>query len=338
MSTSPAPAPLSAGEVRWGILATGGIARTFTRDLLDHGHRVTAVGSRAVQSARSFADEFGIRTAHGSYDGLVADPDVDVVYVATPHSSHAANALAALANGKHVLVEKAFTVNAVEARAVVDAAARADRLVLEAMWTRFLPHMTFVRDVVGSGRLGEIRSLHADHTQRLSSDPAHRLNDPHQAGGALLDLGVYPLSFAHDLLGAPVEVAARGTLRATGVDAAVATILRHGGGALSTSFSSSESRGPNTAAVLGTEGRVDIDAVWYAPSAVTVRDADGEVVERFEHPVSGRGMQYQAAEVERLLTSGETVSPSMTPQDSVAVMATMDQIRAAIGVRYPGER
>ncbi len=329
--------PMSDGSARWGILATGGIARLFTRDLLSHGHRVTAVGSRSSDSARAFAEEFGIDCVHSSYDDLVTDPQVDVVYVATPHNFHAANALAALDNGKHVLVEKAFTVNAAEARAVVDAAQSKGLLVLEAMWTRFLPHMDFVRSVVRSGRLGEVRSLHADHTQRLPSDPAHRLNDPRLAGGALLDLGVYPLSFAHDLLGAPVEVTARGTLKATGVDASVATILRHPDGAVSTSFSSSETRGQNTAVVLGTDGRIDIDPIWYAPTAVTVRDASGEVVERFSAPVSGRGMQYQAAEVERLLAAGETASPVMTPEDSVAVMETMDQVRAALGVRYPGE-
>lgn len=191
--------------------------------------------------------------------------------------------------------------------------------------------------MVASGRLGALRSLHADHTQRLPSDPAHRLNDPHLAGGALLDLGVYPLSFAHDVLGAPVDVTARATRKDTGVDASVATILRHANAAVSTSYSSSETRGPNAAVVLGTEGRIDLDPVWYGPTAVTVRDAEGEIVERFEHPVSGRGMQYQAAEVERLLATGETASPVMSPEDSVAVMATMDEIRAAIGVRYPGE-
>ena len=331
------PAPVSDGNIRWGILATGGIARAFTRDLLAHGHRVTAVGSRSADSARAFAGEFGIDRAHPSYDDLVSDPEVDVVYVATPHNFHAANALAALEAGKHVLVEKAFTVTAGEARRVVEAAGSRGLLVLEAMWTRFLPHMAFVRSVVGSGRLGEVRSLHADHTQRLPADPAHRLNNPQLAGGALLDLGVYPLSFAHDLLGPPVEVTARATLKETGVDASVATVLRHKGSALSTSYSSSETRGPNTAVVLGTEGRIDIDAVWYAPAAVTVRNAEGEVVERFDQPVSGRGMQYQAAEVERLLLSGQTASPLMTPEDSVAVMATMDAVRAAIGVRYPGE-
>jgi len=337
MTEAPTSAPRSAGEVRWGILATGGIAHSFTRDLLLHGHRVTAVASRSQPKADAFAAELGIARAHGSYDALVADPEVDVVYVATPHNAHAENALAALANGKHVLVEKAFTVSAAEARAVVEAARANDLIVLEAMWTRFLPHMEFVRSVVRSGRLGEVRSLHADHTQRLSSDPTHRLNDPRLAGGALLDLGVYPLSFAHDVLGPPVEVTARATLRDTGVDASVATVLRHADGTVSTSFSSSETRGPNTATVLGTEGRIDIDPVWYSPAAVTVRGADGEVLERFDQPVSGRGMQYQAAELERLHAAGETSSPLMTPEESVAVMVTMDKVRRQIGVRYPWE-
>jgi predicted dehydrogenase len=334
---APGSAPLPSGSVRWGVLATGLAARLFTADLVAHGHRVTAVGSRSAQGAQAFADEFGIPNPHGSYEGLVADPDVDVVYVATPHVFHAENAAAALEQGKHVLVEKAFTSSAAEACQVVDLARRHGLLVLEAMWTRFLPHMAFVRDVVASGRLGAVRSLHADHTQRLPSEPEHRLNNPALGGGALLDLGVYPLSFAHDVLGPPTEVTARATLKDTGVDGSVATVLRHEGGAISTSFSSSEAAGPNRAVVLGTEGRIEIDSVWYTPAPVTVLGVDGAVIERFAEPVSGRGMQYQAAEVERLLEAGETASPLMTPEDSIAVVETMDAIRAAIGVRYPSE-
>ena len=261
-----------------------------------------------------------------------------MVYVATPHNLHAENALAALEAGKHVLVEKAFTVNAAQARAVVDRAAQRGLVALEAMWTRFLPHMAYVRDVVRSGRLGEVRSVHADHTQALPADPGHRLNDPALAGGALLDLGVYPLSFAHDLLGPPVEVTARGRLKRTGVDADVATVLRHAGGALSTSFSSSETRGPNTAVVLGTQGRLELDPVWYTPTVVTLRGPPAAtVVERFDRPVTGRGMQYQAAELERLVAAGETRSPLLPPQATLEVVATMDEVRAALGVRYPGE-
>lgn len=331
------PAPLSAGDVRWGILATGGIARLFTRDLIAHGHRVRAVGSRSLPNARSFADEFGIPTAHGSYDDLVTDPDIDVVYVATPHHLHAANATAALDQGKHVLVEKPFTLNAVQARQVVDMARERGLLVMEAMWTRFLPHMDFIRDVVARGEIGEIRSLHADHTQSLPVDPTHRLNDPAQGGGALLDLGVYPVAFSHDLLGPPVDVMARGVMTTTGVDASVAVILRHAGGALSTSFSSMRTRGPNRAVVSGTTGRIEIASFWYQAAAVEVRDHQDQVVERFDQPISGRGMQYQAAEVERLLATAETASPRMSPEESVSVMETLDRIRADIGLRYPGE-
>jgi predicted dehydrogenase len=337
MTDAQLPEPMSDGEVSWGILATGGIARAFTRDLLAHGHRVAAVGSRSAESARGFAQEFGIPNAHPSYDDLVADPDVDVIYVATPHNYHAGNALAALHGGKHVLVEKPFTVNAGEAREVFDAAQSSGLVAMEAMWTRFLPHMAFVRSVLAGGRLGEVRSLHADHTQRLPADPVHRLNDPGLAGGALLDLGVYPLSFAHDILGHPVEVTARATFTDTGVDESVAIILRHENDAVSTSFSSMRTQGRNTAAVLGTEGRIEVDAVWYGPTTVTVRDPKNDVLDRFERPVSGRGMQYQAAELERLVAANEVASPLMPPGSSIQVMATMDEIRTAIGLRYPSE-
>jgi predicted dehydrogenase len=331
------PEPLSDGKVGWGILATGRIAQAFTRDLLAHGHRVTAVGSRSAEGARNFAQDFGIANAHASYDDLVSDPDVDVVYVATPHSFHAENALAALRHGKHVLVEKALTVNVAEARAVYETAQSKGLVAMEAMWTRFLPHMAFVRSIMASGRLGEIRSLHADHAQRLPTDPTHRLNDPRLAGGALLDLGVYPLSFAHDILGSPVEITARATFTDTGVDESVATILRHENDTLSTSFSSMRTQGRNVAVVLGSDGRLEIDAVWYGPAPVTVRDPTGAVIDHFEQSISGRGMQYQAAELERLVAARELASPLMTPASSVDVMLTMDEIRAAIGLRYPHE-
>jgi predicted dehydrogenase len=309
----------------------------MTRDLLAHGHRVTAVGSRRAEAAAAFAAEHGIERAHGSYDDLLADPEVDVVYVATPHHLHADNALAALAAGKHVLVEKAFTLNADQARQVVREAADRGLLVMEAMWTRFLPHMAFVREVAASGRLGDVCSVHADHTQKLSDDPAHRLNDPALGGGALLDLGVYPLSFAHDVLGPVAEVSASATMRETGVDADVATTLRHVDGGVSTTFSSSRTRGRNVATVLGTEGRIDIEAVWYSPTVVVVWDANGQEVDRFEQSVPGRGMQYQAAEVERVLAAGGLSSPLLTPEHTVSVMETMDRVRGAIGLRYPGE-
>jgi predicted dehydrogenase len=337
MTATIQPHPWSAGAIGWGILATGGIARGFTRDLVLHGHRVVAVGSRTQSSADSFASEFGLPRAYGSYEQLAADPDVDVIYVATPHNFHAANAELALKQGKHVLVEKSFTLTGDQARHITELGRQSGLMVLEAMWTRFLPHMAHVRSLIAAGRIGEVRSVHADHTQRLPQDDEFRVNNLHLGGGALLDLGIYPISFVCDILGPPTDVQARATFRKSGVDASVATIFEHDNGALSTTYSSSETRGPNTATILGTEGRIDVDAVWYGPAPVTLLDNQGNVLDRFDRPVSGRGMQYQAAEVERLITSDETVSPLLTPDESVTIMRTADTIRKLIGLRYLDE-
>ena len=321
----------------WGILATGGIARLFTKDLKAHGYHVQAVGSRTLKSAEAFAEEFEVPQAYGTYEGLVGDPEVDVVYVATPHNFHASNARLALEHGKHVLVEKAFTMTAREAREITELAQERGLVVMEAMWTRFLPHMADVRTLVAEGAVGEVRSLHADHTQHLPFAETHRLNDLNLGGGALMDLGVYPISFAHDILGPPVDVVARATFKQTGVDASVATIFTHGGDAISTTYSSMETRGRNQATILGTNGRIEIAGTWYAPATVTLHDARGVLVQEFSTPVTGRGMQFQAAEVERLIRAGATAGTLMAPQDSIRVMETMDRIRDAINLRYPGE-
>jgi predicted dehydrogenase len=324
-------------DVRWGILATGLIARLFTSDLVLTGHTVAAVGSRSRQTADRFAAKFGIPKAHGSYEALVADPEVDIVYVATPHPLHAPNAMAALEAGKHVLVEKPFTMNAAEAQKVMDLAERKGLLALEAMWTRFLPHMLRIREIVASGILGEIRSIVADHTQDLPDDPTHRLNAMELGGGALLDLGIYPISFAWDILGMPLEVQSTARFRATGADAQVATIFRHAGDAMSFTLSASDTAGPNVATVIGTEGRIDIDAVWYSPTAFRVYDNKRKILEEFKSTVLGRGMQYEAAEAERLIRTGTLASEILPPSDTVGIMRTLDAVRSQIGLRYPSD-
>ncbi len=323
--------------LRWGILGTGWIADLFVKDLQLTGHAVSGVGSRTQASADQFAARFGIPNAHGSYDSLVADPEVDIVYVATPHPMHAANAMAALNAGKHVLVEKPFTLNAAEARAVVDLAKARNLVVLEAMWTRFLPHMRRIREVVASGVLGTVRSVVADHTRDLPDDPAHRLNAMELGGGALLDLGIYPIAFAWDILGRPEEIQAMARFKATGADAEVTTMFRHAGGALSTTISSSDNAGRNVATIQGTEARIEIDATWYVPTSFRVLDAEDRVIERYVSEVPGRGMQFQADEIERLVTAGLLAGEILPPEESVAIMQTLDTIRAQIGLRYPGE-
>ncbi|MCM3656049.1 Gfo/Idh/MocA family oxidoreductase [Agromyces mediolanus] len=325
-------------RLRWGILATGGIARLFTSDLKLAGFDVRAVGSRSAASAAAFAEAFGIPTAHAGYEALFADPEVDVVYVATPHPMHAENAVAALDAGKHVLVEKPFALNRAEAERIRDAAVANGRLALEAMWTRYLPHMVRIRELIASGALGEVRSLIADHTQLLSDDPAHRINALELGGGALLDLGIYPISFAWDLFGEPRDIRSSAVFKATGADAQLATIFHYPGGQTATTYSASDTQGPNRAAVLGTAARIEIDEVWYSPTTFRLVAADGSVLETYESKVEGRGMQYQAAALEALVAAGRLDGGELLPTaETVGIMGTLDAIRAEIGLRYPGE-
>ncbi len=325
-------------DIRWGILATGGIAHAFTADLRTAGLDVVAVGSRSAESARAFAEQYGIAHAHGSYEALVADPEVDIVYVASPHSHHLAHATLALEAGKHVLIEKAVTLDADEAIALRDLAAARGLLVMEAMWTRYLPHMVRLREIVAAGTLGEVRTVIADHTQRISDDPAHRLNALELGGGALLDLGIYPVSFAVDILGPNESARAVGRLAETGADSDVAIAAVHSGGGLSSIAMSSRAAGPNTAHVIGTDARIDIDRVWYTPTSFRVTATDGTVIEDYTSAFAGRGMQFEALYAEHLLREGRTDSDLLPFDESITIMATLDDIRAQLGVVYPKER
>ena len=324
-------------KLRWGIIGTGLIADLFVTDLLANGFTVSAVGSRTEGSAAAFAERFGIPTAHASYEALVADPEVDVVYVATPHPYHVANATIALEAGKHVLVEKPFTLNATEAASIVDLAEKNNLVVLEAMWTRFLPHMIRLRELIAEGVIGDVRTVMADHNQNLPSDPKHRLQDPHLGGGALLDLGIYPISFAWDMLGAPSSVSAIAAKTPTGVDRQTAVVLGYADGQQALIHTALDTAGPNAASVIGTKGWVAIDRVFYEPTAFTVYDLDGAIVERYESSVSDRGMQYQAAELERIVAAGLLAGDMLPPRETVGIMTTLDEIRAQIGLVYPGE-
>ncbi len=330
-----APDPLVAPPLRWGILGAGGIARTFARQVPAHSSgRVVAVGSRDGARAAAFAQEHGIDRSHGGYDELLADGDVDAVYVATPHSEHRDHALLAIQAGKHVLVEKAFTRSAAEAREVFAAAEARGVFVMEAMWTRFLPHVVAVRELVRSGAIGEVVALHADHGQRLDHDPAGRLLNPALAGGALLDLGVYPLSFAHDLLGTPDAVVASGTLTETGVDGQETVLLQYGAKTQAVCSSTLWAGTPCRATISGTEGVIEIDGPFYGATSFTVTRGDEQVTVRPRHE---DGFQYEAAEVARCVAEGRQQSGTMSWDDTVAVMGTMDEVRRQLGVVYPGE-
>jgi predicted dehydrogenase len=285
--------------VRWAILGTGGIAGSFAADLRLTGSGVAvAVGSRSQGAAGRFAREHGIARPHASYESLVADPDVDVVYVATPHPMHRDNAVLALRAGKHVLVEKPFTMNAAEAREVAAVARERGLFAMEAMWTRFLPHMAVVRDWLARGVLGDVVTVTADHGQWFAEDAGFRLFAPELGGGALLDLGVYPVSFASMVLGPPRRIMAMSDPAFTGVDAQTSVLLGYDGGAQAVLTCTLRAKSPTRAAIVGTDARIEIEGSFYAPAAVTLIPRGGDPV-RVESAHEGRGLRHQADEVAR---------------------------------------
>jgi predicted dehydrogenase len=316
------------GPLRWGILGTGGIAHTFVEDLrLTDSGIVGAVGSRHQDTADRFADEFGIEARHPSYESLVADPAVDVIYVATPHPSHRENAILALRAGKPVLVEKPFAMNAAEAGEIVAVAREEKLFAMEAMWTRFLPHIALVRDWLAAGTLGAIVTVTADHGQWFPEDPEFRLFAPELGGGALLDLGIYPVSFASMILGPPNRIAAVIDPAFTGVDAQTSMVFGYESEAQAVLTCTLRAKSPTRAAIVGTDARIEIDGDFYAPATVTLLPRDGEPT-RIESTHEGRGLRHQADEVARRLAAGDLESPLMALDESIAIMQTMDAVQA----------
>lgn len=338
LPTSRVPDPSTAPPLRWGILGPGTIARAFAGSLLAHSRQqITAVASRSRERGEQFASAFGVPRVHPTYEALADDPDVDAVYVATPHSHHAVQALLAIEGGKHVLVEKAFTRSAAEARAVADAARAAGVVALEAMWSRFLPGTDVLRQLLDDGALGEIVSLAADHGQRITATDALRLHDPALAGGALLDLGIYPVSFASLVLGPPDTVSATGHLTPTGVDEQVRAVLTAGRAEAVLTTTLAE-RTHTTASIVGEQARVDLPADFYTPVPLTVTGTDGVTSLTVDPgPITGHeGLVYQAAHLAALVAEGRTDSPVLPLEETISILATTDEILRQVGVSYHG--
>ena len=320
----------------WGILGPGGIARAFAKDLnFSQGHTIAAVGSRSLENAQKFAETFG-GTAYGSYEELVADPTVDAIYVATPHPAHHDNVILALNAGKPVLCEKPFAVNANEAQAMVAAAARNSVALMEAMWARFLPHYAKVREIVDSGVLGPILSIHADHGQRLADQGIARLIEPDLAGGALLDLGIYPVSFAHMILGNPAHINSKAVMTEKGVDAQTSMIFTYESGAQAVLTTTMIEQTPCRAVIAGLNGWLEIDRTFYNPAAMRVVLNDGTVTE-YPNTYTGHGLREQAETFKQLVRSGKLESDILTWADTVAIMKSLDTVREQIGLKYPFE-
>ena len=320
----------------WGILGPGGIARAFAADLQSlAGHSVAAVGSRTLSNAEEFVSTFGGK-AYGSYEELVADESVDAIYVATPHPAHKENVIAALNAGKPVLCEKPFAVNAQEAQEMVAAAAANKVALMEAMWSRFLPHYAQVREIVASGILGKILTVHADHGQRLADQNIPRLVDPLLAGGALLDLGIYPVSFAHMILSNPTKITASGVLTDRGVDGQTSMIFDYSSGAQAILNTTMLEQTPCRAVVAGVNGRLEIDRVFYSPTSMRVSLFDG-TVKQYPNTYVGHGIREQAEEFKQLVLSGKQQNELLNWKDTVDIMKTLDTVRSQIGLRYPFE-
>ncbi|MGC4973463.1 Gfo/Idh/MocA family protein [Streptomyces sp. DT199] len=331
---------MTADTVRWGILATGGIAGAFTADLIDlPDAEVVAVASRSEASAKAFAERFGIPRAYGDWNALAQDEDIDVVYVATPHTAHRAAAGLCLAAGRQVLCEKPFTLNVHEAGELVALAREHGRFLMEAMWMYCNPLVRRLKALVDDGAIGEVRSVQADFGLAGPFPPSHRLRNPELGGGALLDLGVYPVSFAQLLLGEPSDVAARAVLSEEGVDLQTAAVLSYDSGALGSVHCSIVGGTATSASVTGSLGRIDIPHGFFFPDRFVLH-RDGRDAEEFTaDPADGprNSMRHEALEVMRAVRAGETESPLVPLDGTLAVMRTLDAIRDRVGVRYPGE-
>jgi len=335
--------PLPADRpVRWGILATGKIATAFVGDLaLLENCEVAAVGARRQESADAFAGEHGIPTAYGDYRALVEDPDVDVVYVATPHALHREHVELALEAGKPVLCEKAFTLNAPDAEHLVALARERGLFLMEAMWMRCNPLVRRVQHLLASGQLGEVRQVRADLGFVVDKPPTDRLLDPSLGGGALLDMGIYPLTFASLFLGEPSAVAATAALSELGADLNLAVSLGYDSGAVASLTSTMTAWSPRTASIATDRGRLDFPPAFHHPRRVTWTAHSGDPdfagppePEELTTELVGTGLAHEALEVVRCLRTGETESPLVPLDDTVALMRQMDAIREQIGVRY----
>jgi predicted dehydrogenase len=330
------PDPRKAPSLRWGVVGTGWIAERFVTALQKHSsQRIVAVGSRSIASATSFARRFGIERAHGSYEALVSDQDLDIVYIATPHTAHLPNALLALGAGKHTLVEKPLALNADQGQQIADVARSHRLFCMEAYWTAFLPKFDVLRQLLGTDVLGEVTAVVADFGERFPA--GHNIHRPELAGGPMLDLGTYLVSLVIDVVGPPDRVIAASTRTTTGVLGQTAMLLSRGDqqAVLHTTILADT---PTGATIAGTAATVQIDGPFYQPGGFTLTSADGAIRLRYDEPrIAHDGLHYQAAEVARRITAGETGAPLRPLSASIAVLRVMDEVRRQTGDRHPDE-
>lgn len=324
-------------KLRWGILGTGNIASQFARGLEAlPEHELVGVGSRSQASADRFGEQFDVSHRHASYEALAADAEVDAVYIATPHHLHRDNSILCLEAGKHVLCEKPFTINAAQAEEVIAVARQRGLFLMEAMWTRFFPIMVRLRALLAEGVIGDLLMLQSDFGFRIRFNPEHRLFDPAMGGGATLDVGVYPISLASMLFGAPKEIRSLAHLGQTGVDEQAAMILGYEGGRMALMSTAVRVSTPQEAFLLGSQGQIKIHYQWWYLTHMTI-SKPGQEDQEIHLPYEGNGYNYEAAEVLDCLNAGKLESDVMLLDETVSIMRTMDTLREQWGLRYPME-
>ena len=323
-------------KIRWGILGTGRMAHDFTKGLkeLDDAELV-AIGSRSMDSARQFAREFNVPNIHEGYENVAKDEDVDVIYIATPHNSHKDNSVLCLENGKAVLCEKPFTINAKEAESVIELARSKNIFLMEAMWTRYVPAIVRLRELLENQVIGNVQLMVAGGAFIPEFDPEFYLFDYQLGGGVLLDAGVYLISMASMVFGAPRIILAMGQIGATGVDEHDAVLLEHGNGAIANLYVSLRGKSSPDLTLIGDKGKIYVPAPIFCPSRLVVTvDGQDEVIEL---PFAANGYQFEAMEVGRCLREGKTESEAMPLDETLQIMRTMDEARAQFGLRYTNE-
>jgi predicted dehydrogenase len=320
---------------RWGILGTGSIAKKFAEGLASvPDARLVAVGSRAAATAQAFGAQYQVPRCHASYEALARDPEVEAIYISTPHPLHCENTLLCLGEGKAVLCEKPFAINAALAQQMIGAARKRMLFLMEAMWTRYLPVMGWVRQRLPE--LGQVRLVSADFGFRAGYSRQSRLFAPELGGGALLDVGIYVLAFASMILGPhPVQLSSAACLGESGVDEQTSLLLSYADGAQATLSCAVRTTTPQEARIIGTEGTILIDAPFWKGTTATLRCGGNQV--RAEFPLQGNGYNYEAAEVGRCLREGKRESAIMPLDETLAIAQLMDQARAQWGLRYPME-
>lgn len=318
-------------NLRWGFMGTGWIARVVAQDFAHAGLTISAIGSSGSARAAEFASDFGILRSHGSYEDVAADPDVDIVYVTLLNQAHLEGALLAIERGKHVLVEKPFTMTSAEAERLVSAARSAGVFAMEALWSRFTPSQRALMQALRDGVIGEPHTISAQYGEWLVDKP--RVWDPESGGGALMDLGVYPLAFIMNAFGAPTAVSASATLTERHIDSSIAVNTTHTGEQLGSFVSTISAASRATASILGSHGRIEVwDSLW-GQAPWDVYDRDGNLLHSYRETVVGTGRQYQALEVERCVREGLLESPLRPLEESILTMRLIEQIREQTGIR-----